>query len=67
MVKIYTEKGNKIHIKGNNQLSFAFWINKFKSEYALHFDIFWNSFFEYMIQMPFYSNFISESSKFKIK
>ena len=66
-MKLYKEKGNKIHFKGNHELSYVFWINHFKTDYAVHFDIFWNQFEKYMGKIDYFNIFINESSKSKIK
>ena len=67
IVKLYAQKKNKIHINGNNQLSYVFWISKFKSDYAVHFDIFWKTLVDFLSNFSFYEAFISQSSKSKIK
>ena len=48
------KKKNKIHIHGNNELSYIFWISKFKADYTVHFDIFWNALVDFISKFPFY-------------
>lgn len=33
--------GKSVHINGNNELSICFWLNSFRFDYAVHFDVFW--------------------------
>lgn len=44
MIQSYREKGNKIHVKSTNEVAYCIWINNFKADYAVHFDIVWNVF-----------------------
>jgi hypothetical protein len=63
----YLKKNNKIHVKGNHELSHVFWVNTFKAEYAVHFDIFWNGLINFLGKFSFFDIFISESSKRRIQ
>ncbi len=37
-------KNLKLKVFGTHEMANAFWIKKFKNEYAVHVDTFWNSF-----------------------
>lgn len=59
LIKQYKEKGNKIHVKGNHELSYSFWVNNFKADYAVHFDIVWRELFGYFEKYEYFRNFVN--------
>ena len=54
IVDQYKLKNNRIHIHGAHEISFNFWVNTFKADYAVHFDVFWTAFVDYLHKDPFY-------------
>jgi hypothetical protein len=44
-------------------MSNAFWLRKFRNEYAVHVDSFWNCFLEFIMEIDFFDYFVSASSK----
>ena len=54
-------------MKGNHEISYQFWVNNFKADYAVHFNIVWNELCKFMESHTYYSNFVNESSKWKIQ
>ena len=44
-------------------MSNAFWVRKFRNEYAIHVDTFWTAFLEFIQEFDFFEYFISPSSK----
>jgi hypothetical protein len=56
-------KNIKPKVFGTHELSSSFWIKKFNNEYAVHVDIFWSAFLEFIEEITFFGYFISVSSK----
>ncbi len=56
-----------VHISANTDMTVSFWVNSFKADYAVHFNVFWDSFIELTKQLSYYQKFISDSSKKTIK